>query len=86
MTNVDMIAAIKAFDENGVVQERYTGSNKFQWYTTKKPSWNFTAYEYRPVPKPREWWIRCGYVFNSKEAALCDGEECVHVREVLEDE
>jgi alkanesulfonate monooxygenase SsuD/methylene tetrahydromethanopterin reductase-like flavin-dependent oxidoreductase (luciferase family) len=50
-----------------------------------KPTWNWSKYDYRIKPKPREWWLDLNIGrFHADVEKLPDGNHLIKVREVLE--
>ena len=93
MTTTEMIAVLQAFERGEVIE--YRPKNSQRWGSAE-PIWNFSQFDYRVKPNPREWWLNV-YEDGSKGAmhdsraeadrnkAYVDKRiDCVHVREVLD--
>lgn len=94
MTPKEIIAVVQHFDAGGEVEYRERHLNT-SWKATKNPVWNFHTTDYRPKPKPLEWWCNIdkngfpdGRTYGSfNHAKLCreEGGRTVHMREVVDD-
>ena len=96
MTTTEMIAVLQAFERGEAIQYRNRNSKKWR---PVNPIWNFSLYDYRARPRPREWWInvyskdaltffRHDSRANADEANMRAGGqriECVHMGEGLDD-
>ena len=91
MTTTEMIAVLQAFERGEVIE--YRPKNSQRWGSAE-PIWNFSQFDYRVKPKPREWWLNVykTSVCSHGSRAEADREQdnvarridCVHVREVLD--
>ena len=91
MTTTEMIAVLQAFERGEVIE--YRPKNSQRWGSAE-PIWNFSQFDYRVKPKPREWWLNVyerGSAISHHSRAEADRNkayvdkriDCVHVREVL---
>jgi hypothetical protein len=51
----ELISILQAFKEGKTIQYRKLGFP--EWCEASGDGWNFSGYEYRVKPEPREWWI-----------------------------
>jgi hypothetical protein len=85
MSTKEMIAVMQAFDDGKVIQFK---GDLGTWQDCN-PSWNWSEYEYRVKPEPREWWIVSWSVFSNRNdaeeyvACRTEPKEIIRVREVL---
>lgn len=98
----EMIAVLLAAERGEPIQvrRRHPKPNAANpWENSQGPLWDFYLYDYRPAPKPREWWILTPTfeVFSDLENAGNNAKAIkelrperevtlVHVREVLSEE
>jgi len=94
MTIDKMIAVLQAAKAGKQIQHRYKHDEGTAWHDTGLQIWNFTDYDFRVKPEPREWWLVMAtydcHAFPTKEAAINfeagfnSGKPIIKVREVLE--
>lgn len=91
MTFDEMIAVLQAAKEGKTIQVRGKGFHRWDDLsvnTIPSASFDFSAFEYRIKPTPREFWLRRGYVYYTAREAVdphenFPGSDIIHVREVL---
>lgn len=93
----EMISVLEEAERGKVVEFRSLTSNTRTWTVLcpvdDNSQWDFTKYEYRIQPKPREFWILDSFVFNTEKAAIQHSANSsdihthfagiIHVKEVL---
>jgi hypothetical protein len=85
-----MIAVMQAAVDGKQIEWREALSRQ-GWRPATEPWWNWSEFEYRVKPEPREWWIVSGKGGPWTFMTLCDAKrftissdyEIIHVREVL---
>lgn len=91
MTTQEMIAVLRAY-ENGKKVQLNRRNRDYHWTDCQwghgKEIWDFSSFDYRVKPKPREFYIlqRDGYHVIQQEYASPGSKhkDIIHVREVLE--
>lgn len=76
MTADEMIAVIAGAEAGKVIQYRELGP-RGDWMIADHPLWDFSHWNYRIKPEPREWWVneyeddngRCGYAYPTLDRA-----------------
>jgi hypothetical protein len=97
MTIDAMIAVLQAAAAKKVIQFRRAGGDAWADHTTA-PEWDFSNWEYRVKPEPREWWLAmfpgdvtvCTSLTSAEDVRFSKGghsrypEQIIHVREVID--
>lgn len=92
MTIDEMIAVLQAAKEGKTIQVKARISPKAMWGgTVYSPTWDFSNFDYRVKPQPREWWAELynqsglrGGLWATREEAASEGRKVVRVREIVE--